>query len=122
MGRYHVFGVAEDDLKPWRERRREIESNVGRTVVAMCLDGSRTRTSSVGMPNVDYLADTDYGSSDRPTCRLWMWELGDSVCIADLSEEDIDLAIRVAFAVQRDVARRDDSGEGGQGSSTSIGD
>lgn len=49
-----------------------------------------------------------------------MWEVGDSVCMVDLSKSDIDLAIRIAYAVQRDLERRDACGDVGQGPSASA--
>lgn len=39
---------------------------------------------------------------------MWVWSSGDSVCIADLPDEDLDLIIKLAHAARSKAV--DDSG------------
>lgn len=107
MGIFHLISVAEDQLRDWQGHHDELLRNVGSAVVLACLDPENR--------DVSICADVTDVHSEQPASRItvnhvdkfradafsvWAWSTGDSVCLADLPDQDLDLIIKLAHAVR----------------------
>lgn len=106
MDKYHVIGIAEAQVRSFGGSIEELERIVGRAVLGICENGGEDRVEDVKpLIVVDHLDATEF-NTERARCRLWMWEIGGFLCMADLSQGDVDLAMKLAYAVQIDQHRR----------------
>lgn len=110
MGVYHLVSVAEDQLRTKEGDRTDHERAVGAAVIEACLNpGSRTATVKdrgdrpASLTHPVTVTHVDEHESDE--FIMWVWSSGDSVCIADLPDDDLDLIIRLAYAVQLKTAQ-----------------
>ncbi|OOG60063.1 hypothetical protein [Rhodanobacter sp. C03] len=107
MSVYHLISVSEDQLRDWRGDRDDLLRNIGSAVVIACLDPENK--------DVSICADGSDAHSEQAASRItvnhvdkyradafsvWAWSTGDSVCIADLQDQDLDLIIKLAHAVR----------------------
>lgn len=106
MDWYHVIGITEAQLHQLNDGSDEAARLLGLTVLKRCLGESvRLGNECTEKVFVDHL-DTMEFTTAQPSFRMWMWEVGDSVCMADMPKEDVDLAIKLACAVEADQVRR----------------
>ena len=120
MAIYHLISVSEDQLRDWRGDHDGLLRNVGSAVVLACLDPENK--------DVTICADGSNAHSERAASRItvnhvdkfradafsvWAWSTGNSVCLADLPDQDLDLIIKLAHAVRtrsvRDPGKEDPS-------------
>ena len=107
MAVYHLISVAEDQLRTKDHDRADHERAVGRAVIQACLNpesrtpaakshadqpGQASLTQAVIVTHVDEHESNEFA--------MWVWSSGDSVCVADLPDQDIDLIIKLAYAVR----------------------
>lgn len=107
MAVYHLISVAEDQLRTKQGDQADHERAVGAAVIKACLNPeSRTpaakgHAGQAGLDSpVQAVSVTHVDEHESDEFAMWVWSSGDSVCIADLSDENLDLTIKLAHAVR----------------------
>jgi hypothetical protein len=107
MGVHHLISICEEQLRNWPGDHRDLLGDVGTAVVLACLDPDN-KDVAIRADTLDARGDqmgplitvqhVDKHEADE--FSVWAWSTGDSVCIADLSDQDLDLIIKLAHAVR----------------------
>lgn len=112
MGLHHLISIDEDQLRNWQGDPDELLSNIGSAVVLACLDRTnagviiRENTSQAhGDQPGDAVSVVHVSQHEGDEFAVWAWASGDSVCIADLPDEDLELIIKLAHAVRMGTVR-----------------
>lgn len=112
MGNHHLISINEDQLRVWQGDHDKLLANVGAAVVLTCLDPSssgvaisETLSGTAGRPENSSVTVRHIGQHEGGDFAVWAWSAGDTVCMADLEEEDLDALGRLVEAVRQDKAR-----------------
>jgi hypothetical protein len=116
MGVYHLISVAEDQLRTHGGDQASHERAVGLAVIEACLNADSRVSTAMG-----HADEVGQESSTQPVIvtyvdeqesdefAMWVWSSGESVCIADLSDQDLDLIIKLAHAVKAKLVHDPDN-------------
>lgn len=103
MGKYHLLSVNEDQLKRSQGCDENFLSMIGAAVILACLgqDTSGVTINGAGSSSVGPAITIKHvAEHDCEHMQLWAWSSGEEVAIADLSPEDLDLLVRLAYSLQ----------------------
>ncbi|OOG42694.1 hypothetical protein [Rhodanobacter sp. C05] len=107
MAIYHLISVAEDQLRTKHGDQADRERAVGAAVIEACLNPESRKPAAKGHSDqagqdspTRLVAVTHVDEHESDEFVMWVWSSGDSVCIADLPGDDLDLIIKLAHAVR----------------------
>lgn len=117
MGVHHLISIDESELRNWKGEHDDLLRNIGAAVVLACMDPT-TPSISVG----DNKLGPEHGAScplisinhvdafeseeDAPTLDVWAWSIGESLFMADLTREDMELLMKFTYAVRTGQVKR----------------
>ena len=112
MGVYHLISINEDELRNWRGDHDELLANVGAAVVLACLDPASagvtirdTPTDPTGEVEGSSVSVGHIGQHEGDGFAVLAWAAGDSLCVADLEDGDLESLGKLVQAVRRSKAR-----------------
>lgn len=112
MGAHHLVSVRDDQLRQPVVDKDEFLRTLGAAVVLAC-SGEAEKTISI-VPNEPGARCAEAGpritvqhvaEHDHEAIRLWAWEDGDAVCVADLDDTDLDLLARLVYSIETTRSR-----------------
>lgn len=114
MENYHIVGLGEGQLHSWQGSAEALARALGEALLASCLGpgrdflGDPVTDQHESTPNELQVHHLDVSELDGTSgdFKLWMWQVDDLVCMADLPADDVELAVKFAHAVLHDQGRR----------------
>lgn len=111
MAAYHLISINEDQLRNWRGDHDELLANVGAAVVLACLDtgapGVTIHDARLGQAegnNGSSISVRRIGKHEAEDLAVLAWVGGDSVGLADLADENLEMLAKLVEAVRQSKA------------------
>lgn len=107
MGAHHLVSVRDDQLRQPVVDKDEFLRTLGAAVVLACsgevehvISIVPDESGATGIEAGPRITVQHVAEHDHDVIRLWAWEDGDAVCVADLDDTDLDLLARLVYSIE----------------------
>lgn len=108
MDKQHLISISESQLRGWQGECDQLLNNVGSVVDIAFLDPDNTDGSGkLDFPNSSLnerrsvITVRQIEKHDAIEFAVCIWTAGDDLCIADLTDEDLNMLQKLSAAVKR---------------------